>query len=333
MKLLSSSALTLLALAGSTSADYFSAGWTPGQNPHAEVPTATFASTAALPTGTAAAAQPRRTSKPFSLSSLFDLNNILTSEPVAALFNTFGVNITERVALQQKIWDDRVQLITDDNFNDLIVNEPMTPEEEKERVWIFVISVTASKQEGVSKYLDNVFDSAFNETHIAGDLPHVRWGRIDYMNVTYVTTKWAVWQAPYLVIATDRGQSLRFYRPHNIRINVEAIREFLKVEGWKATPPWSSAYSPGGSREWIMDFQAKWLTFIYDWVVLVPKWMLLLASGSLASILIGLMHRNSPSPAEPSATPAIKPATPASPATTPHPSQENQRRCSGSYHR
>lgn len=140
MKLLSSSALTLLALAGSTSADYFSAGWTPGQNPHADVPTATFASTAALPTGTAAA-PPRGTAKPFSLSSLFDINNILTSEPVAALFNKFGVNITERVALQQKIWDDRVELITDDNYNDLIVNEPMTPEEEKERVWIFVMCV------------------------------------------------------------------------------------------------------------------------------------------------------------------------------------------------
>jgi hypothetical protein len=247
MKLLSSSALTLLALAGSTSADYFSAGWTPGQNPHAEVPTATFASTAALPTGTAAAAQPRRTSKPFSLSSLFDLNNILTSEPVAALFNTFGVNITERVALQQKIWDDRVQLITDDNFNDLIVNEPMTPEEEKERVWIFVMcvgylasieevkltstpsSVTASKQEGVSKYLDNVFDSAFNETHIAGDLPHVRWGRIDYMNVTYVTTKWAVWQ--YELILT----SLRIFvditppEPHTLLSQQTAVKAFAST--------------------------------------------------------------------------------------------------------
>jgi hypothetical protein len=26
-----------------------------------------------------------------------------------------------------------------------------------------------------------------------GDIPHVRFGRIDYINVTSITTKWAVW--------------------------------------------------------------------------------------------------------------------------------------------
>ncbi|KAF9481872.1 hypothetical protein BDN70DRAFT_830346 [Pholiota conissans] len=307
MKLLSSSALALIALATSANAEYFSAGWTPGQKAHADAPTATFASTATLPTGTGTT--PVRAAKPFSFSSLFDINNILTSEPVAALFNTFGVNITERVqtVLEQKLWDDRIQLITDHNYDDLIVNEPMTSEEEQERVWIFVITVTASKQDGISKFLDNVFDTAYNESQLAGDLPHVRWGRIDYLNVTYVTTKWAVWQAPYLVIATDRGQNLRFYRPHNIRVNADAIREFLKVEGWKATPAWSSPYSPGGSREWFMDFQAKWFTLFYDWFIMVPKWILLLVSGTLASTLIGLMHRGSETTTKPAAKPAAKP--------------------------
>lgn len=61
-------------------------------------------------------------------------------------------------------------------------------------------SVTASGQEGVSKYLDEMFDSAFNKTHIAGDLPHVRWGRIDYLNVTYITTKWSIWQYVYVFL-------------------------------------------------------------------------------------------------------------------------------------
>lgn len=54
--------------------------------------------------------------------------------------------------------------------------------------------MTAAKQEGVSKYLDQVFDSAYNQTLLAGDLPNVKWGRIDYLNVTYITTKWGVWQ-------------------------------------------------------------------------------------------------------------------------------------------
>lgn len=56
-------------------------------------------------------------------------------------------------------------------------------------------SVTAAKQDGgISKFLDSAFDTAYNETQIAGDLPHVRWGRIDYLNVTTITTKWAIWQ-------------------------------------------------------------------------------------------------------------------------------------------
>jgi hypothetical protein len=57
-----------------------------------------------------------------------------------------------------------------------------------------ISSVTASGQEGVSKYLDEVFDEAYSATLLAGDLRNVRWGRIDYLNVTAITTKWAVWQ-------------------------------------------------------------------------------------------------------------------------------------------
>lgn len=44
-------------------------------------------------------------------------------------------------------------------------------------------------------------------------------------------------------------------------------------------------------REFIMEFQAKWFTIIYNYVVLVPKWALLFLSGSLASVVIGLMHK------------------------------------------
>ena len=111
--------------------------------------------------------------------------------------------------------------------------------------------------------MDEIFDSAFNETQIAGDLPHLRWGRIDYFNVTAITTQWAVWQcvpsssykpfltigrAPYLVVLKDRGQTLRFYRPQHLRLSDGAMRAFLEQEAWEATPPWSSPYAPGGSR-------------------------------------------------------------------------------------
>lgn len=54
-------------------------------------------------------------------------------------------------------------------------------------------TTTASGQEGVSKFVDSVFDSAYDISVKTGDLPNIRWGRIDYLNVTVLTTKWAVW--------------------------------------------------------------------------------------------------------------------------------------------
>ena len=41
--------------------------------------------------------------------------------------------------------------------------------------------------------MDREYDAAFNQTMIEQDLPDVRWGRIDYLNVTYLTTKWNIW--------------------------------------------------------------------------------------------------------------------------------------------
>lgn len=52
----------------------------------------------------------------------------------------------------------------------------------------------STARSGLSKALDESFDEAYNTTIIADDLPDVRWARIDYLNVTYLTTKWNVWQ-------------------------------------------------------------------------------------------------------------------------------------------
>ena len=56
-----------------------------------------------------------------------------------------------------------------------------------------------------------------------------------------------------------------------------------------------------------MDYFATALTKIYDVTVMVPRWLLLLISGSLASAIVNLMH-NSPSLWSKS-TPKPKPGT------------------------
>ncbi|KAJ7368912.1 hypothetical protein DFH08DRAFT_763005 [Mycena albidolilacea] len=278
--------LGVLALAAAANAQYFSQGWVPGQAVTAE---------SSAPSA-AGGAPPRQNAKAepaeaFSLSSLFDMNKVLSSGPVKGLFEKAGINITERLEAQAvSPWDDRVPLITDSNYFDMVVNETLTEEEEEKRVWVIVVSATTSRQEGISKFIDNAFDDAFNETVIAGDLPHVRFARIDYLNVTYVTTKWSLWTAPSIVILKDRGQTLRFYRPSQLRVANGALREFVKREAFLLTPPWSGAFAPGGSREFVLEYFAVWMTKLYLAVVRVPRWLMLLISGSVASFAINLFH-------------------------------------------
>jgi len=238
---------------------------------------------------------------------MFDLTNLLTSGPVAEWAAKAGYNITEKISevKSRKIWDDRIPLITDENYESMVVNETLTAAEEDKRVWFIVVTVTANGQEGISKFVDSVYDSAFDMSVKAGDLPHVRWGRIDYFNVTAVTTKWNIWSAPYLVVLTNRGKDLRFYRATQIRVNDEVMRNFLIDEGWRHQKPWRSAYSPGGSREWVMEYLAIVLTKTYVSMISIPKWLLYIITGGIGSVLIGFMHRSSNKPTAPRAEPKV----------------------------
>ncbi|KAG6832353.1 hypothetical protein H0H87_001817 [Tephrocybe sp. NHM501043] len=277
--------------AASVNAQYFSAGWTPGQA--APSPELTPVDTAAVPEDTPSKVAPQRIT-PSTIVNFFDVTKLLSSELSVSVFSQFGINITERLesAIEKtKVWDSRVPLITDDNYQDLIVNEPLTPKEEQDRTWIIVISVTTGRQDGVSLFVDQVFDEAYNQTLIEGDLPNVRWGRIDYLNVTTITTKWSIWHAPYLVVLKDRGRTLRFYKPQNLRLKADNMRNFLRDEQWKITPPWSSAYAPGGDREWILEYLAFCMTKFYNVIILIPRWMLFVLSGSIASVAINFLHK------------------------------------------
>jgi hypothetical protein len=123
-----------LVCAASAGAQYFSAGWTPGQAVSDQPSVATASFDSAKPTSLPRGAAPS--------GSSFDINNILTSPPIASFLERFGINITERLdqaRQRSKIWDERVPLITDDNFRDLIVNEKLTEEEERQRVWFMVM--------------------------------------------------------------------------------------------------------------------------------------------------------------------------------------------------
>lgn len=122
--------LPFLAIAPLTSAQYLSQGWQPGQP-------ASITQDAPAPVYTP---QPGTSSPSSGLSELFSVHTLLTWSPVASLLEHLGVNITERVSLTKaRLWDERITFITDDNFQELVVREPLTEEQAKDRVWIVIM--------------------------------------------------------------------------------------------------------------------------------------------------------------------------------------------------
>ncbi|KAJ7054982.1 hypothetical protein C8F01DRAFT_1160568 [Mycena amicta] len=313
--------LSLLGLAFLTTANaqYFSEGWKPGQAVTAERNVPTGKTGAPIPGRHAPAPgeqpqQPQEPQEQFSITDLFDMTKLMNTSTVRGLFAKAGINITERLeAAAVSLWDERIPLITDENYEAMVVNETFaSKQEEEERVWVVIVSAQSSRQEGISKFFDTAFDETYNDTLIAGDLPHVRFARLDYLNVTYVTTKWGLWVAPSIVVIQDRGQTLRFYRPNQLRVAQGALRQFLIHEGYKQTPPWSSAFAPGGSREFVMHYFALFLTKIYLLTISVPRWVLLLVTGTAASFILNIFHGFGPKPkAKPTVAQAAVTQTPA----------------------
>jgi hypothetical protein len=128
------------------------------------------------------------------------------------------------------------------------------------------------------------------------------------------------------MVITDQGQSLRFWRASQLRLNDKIIRQFLQEKGWESTAPWKTAYSPGGDRyvqanghrlhdvpthflnyrEWIMEYFAIVMTNTYNHVTLVPNWLLYLITGALGSVIIGLLHRSPQTPSKLTSQPKPK---------------------------
>ncbi len=146
-------------------------------------------------------------------------------------------------------------------------------------------------------------------------------------------------RGPWLVVARDRGQSLRFYKSTQSRVNSTIIRNFLKEEIWRESEPWNSGFAPGGNRqvslyllkhvettdsvyrEFIIHYFALGMKKMYDTIVRIPRFLLMVITGALGSLVMKLMHRpppetaNKPEP-EPKPLP-VKAIAPATPSTSP----------------
>jgi len=154
-------------------------------------------------------------------------------------------------------------------------------------------TTATAKKDAVSTIFDQRFDEAYDLTAKANDLAHVKWGRIDYFNVTRITTKWNVWRGPLIVVLSDRGRTLRFLNTRQLRPQPDLMRSWLSKSGYLDIPVWKSVYGPGGEREYILDYLAivcdKWYRFMTSF----PSWMLYVGSGAMATLLVQFLHQGS----------------------------------------
>ncbi len=95
--------------------------------------------------GVAAAPEP---AKPKSflekVSAAFELETLLTWRPVAAIFEKSGIDISQKFAEAKRQaaetgWDERIPMITDENYRELVVEEPLSLEELDKRVWFLLM--------------------------------------------------------------------------------------------------------------------------------------------------------------------------------------------------
>ena len=153
-------------------------------------------------------------------------------------------------------------------------------------------------------------------------------------------------RAPKLVVLADRGKSLRFLSPNEVRLDVDAMRNWLKDKTYTDHQPWNTSFAPGGSKfvslssftyalkasdvillrnsEWVMDYLALLLSFVYGQTMKVPRVVLILATGTIGTFLVQFLHRGmskkeDPRPKKPLPQHKRSQPAPAQPATVPVP--------------
>jgi hypothetical protein len=143
--------ISTLLLAVAPALAQYSEGWKPGQarsQPSASVNSQGWDPSSGGRKPPSAAGSTSSSSRggdtPSSQGGIID--RVLTSGPLAALFSSAGVNITEKLAeahaAHAGMWDMRIPLIHDGNYESLVVNETFaSEEEERERTWFIIMSV------------------------------------------------------------------------------------------------------------------------------------------------------------------------------------------------
>lgn len=134
--------VTLFSFSTFVYAQYYSTGWQPGQGAVREDVDARKWAPGDNPEGIPSPPPDTGVTPPTEVS--FHWSRILTEGLIGDALLKIGINYTaarEEVERRKTdMWDPRIPLITDDNYESLIVNETFfSEEEERERVWFLIV--------------------------------------------------------------------------------------------------------------------------------------------------------------------------------------------------
>jgi hypothetical protein len=92
-------------------------------------------------------------------------------------------------------------------------------------------------------------------------------------------------------VARNHGKELRFLYPGQISLEGENLYKFVRAKGWDEVPVWKGRFAPGGDLEQYVKIYAEWSASVYSVTNRIPKWVFLVATGSIASLIIQFMHK------------------------------------------
>ncbi|KAK4688243.1 hypothetical protein P7C73_g1860, partial [Tremellales sp. Uapishka_1] len=172
-----------------------------------------------------------------------------------------------------------------------------------EDVWVLLFHTTPS--DPLSMLYSQTHLNASRLAHENGNT-HLKFARVNYITEVALCTRWlifrylpsshsaprtkAVCRAPWVVIATNNGQDLRFFNQRSLAPSGEGLYKGLDAGAYKMEDAWDSSLAPGGDKAWLVETYLTLLTKWSETTKGVPNWVFLLASGLLTQQILALMH-------------------------------------------
>lgn len=128
-------------------------------------------------------------------------------------------------------------------------------------------------------------------------LDRMAFAHMSFDSETGMMWRWWIWKVPAIVFVTSPTSSLRSYDVRFWKIafsipSTEKLIAIIKDQIWTDLPVWDSDFAPGGKYQQVSRFFSQGSLGFMSVLDPIPNWLLGVLASTLASMLIGYLHRN-----------------------------------------